>query len=58
MRENLGLAMGVVGFLLLFVSVGCGLYARWRQKASHLADVIAGAALLTIITAFILLPPE
>lgn len=58
MRENLGLALGVVGFLLAFMYAGLRWYARRSRKSSRVADAIGGAALLTIITAFILLPPE
>ncbi|WP_294328341.1 hypothetical protein [uncultured Sphingomonas sp.] len=58
MRENLGLALGVVGFLLVFVSAALRWHARRSRKSTQLADALGGAALLTIITAFILLPPE
>ncbi|WP_156348452.1 hypothetical protein [Sphingomonas sp. Leaf23] len=58
MRENLGLALGLVGFLLTFVYGGLRWHAHRSRTSSQFADAIGGAALLTIITAFILLPPE
>lgn len=58
MRENLGLALGVVGFLLAFISAACRWHARRSRTSTHFADAIGGAALLSVISAFILLPPE
>ncbi len=58
MKENLGVALGAAGFLLAFVSAGLRWHARRSGKSPHLADALGGAAILTMITAFILLPPE
>lgn len=58
MRENLGVALGVIGFMMLFVSAGLRWHAHRSRRPPQIADAIGGAALLTIITAFILLPLE
>jgi len=57
-RENVGIALGVIGLLMLFVSAGLRWHAHQSRTSPQLADAIGGAAFLTIITAFILLPPE